>query len=62
VGLDWADHVRVDDSLKRGQAELHHLVGDAAKARDRLGWKPTLGFEELVWLLVDAARERLTTS
>jgi GDPmannose 4,6-dehydratase len=62
VGLDWADHVRVDDSLKRGQAELHHLVGDAAKARDRLGWKPTLGFEELVRLLVDAARARLTTS
>jgi GDPmannose 4,6-dehydratase len=62
VDLDWEAHVRVDDSLKRGQAELHHLVGDASKARDRLGWKPSLGFEELVRLLVDAARERLTTS
>lgn len=62
VGLDWNDHVRVDESLKRGQAELHHLVGDAAKARDELGWRPSAGFEQVVRLLVDAARERLTTS
>jgi GDPmannose 4,6-dehydratase len=62
VGLDWAEHVRVDDSLKRGRAELHHLVGDASKARAELGWRPSIGFEELVRLLVDAARARLTTS
>lgn len=55
AGLDWRDHVRVDESLKRGQAELHHLVGDASKARERLGWKPTVSFDELVALLVDAA-------
>jgi GDPmannose 4,6-dehydratase len=55
VGLDWRDHVRVDESLKRGQAELHHLVGDASKAREQLGWKPSVTFEELVALLVDAA-------
>jgi len=62
VGLDWQAHVRVDDTLKRGQAELHHLVGDAAKARETLGWQPTVGFEELVRLLVDAAVGRLTSS
>jgi GDPmannose 4,6-dehydratase len=62
VGLDWNDHVRIDESLKRGQAELHHLVGDAAKARDELSWRPSAGFEEVVRLLVDAARKRLTTS
>jgi GDPmannose 4,6-dehydratase len=62
VGLDWNDHVRVDESLKRGQAELHHLVGDSAKARGELGWRPSAGFEQVVRLLVDAARERLTTS
>ena len=62
VGLDWQDHVRVDESLKRGQAELHHLVGDASKARDRLGWKPSIGFGDLVRLLVDAAVARLTSS
>ena len=57
AGLDWRAYVRVDDSLKRGQAELHHLCGDAGKARGRLGWAPTVSFEELVGLLVDAARE-----
>ena len=62
VGLDWQAHVRVDETLKRGQAELHHLVGDARKARETFGWQPTLGFEELVRLLVDAAVGRLTTS
>ena len=62
AGLDWETHVRVDDSLKRGQAELHHLVGDASKARDRLGWQPSLGFDDLVRLLVDAAAARLTSS
>jgi GDPmannose 4,6-dehydratase len=62
VGLDWREHVRVDESLLRGSAELHHLVGDATKARARLGWSPTVDFEGLVRLLVDAAVERLTSS
>jgi GDPmannose 4,6-dehydratase len=61
VGLDWHEHVRVDESLMRGAAELHHLVGDASKARRRLGWTPTVDFEDLVHLLVDAARARLTS-
>jgi GDPmannose 4,6-dehydratase len=56
VGLDWTRHVRVDESLKRGQAELHRLVGDASKAREQLGWQASVRFEELVALLVDAAR------
>ena len=56
AGLDWHAHVRVDESLKRGQAELHHLVGDASKARSRLGWTPSVDFDGLVALLVDAAR------
>jgi GDPmannose 4,6-dehydratase len=55
AGLDWRDHVRADDSLKRG--ETYALVGDATKAREELGWRPTLTFEELVALLVDAARD-----
>ena len=53
VGLEWRDHVRVDESLRRGQ--LYELVGDATKARERLGWQPSVTFEELVALLVDAA-------
>jgi GDPmannose 4,6-dehydratase len=60
VGLDWREHVRVDEALKRGEAELHRLVGDATKARELLGWRPRVGFDELVRLLVDAAVARLT--
>jgi GDPmannose 4,6-dehydratase len=53
VRLNWRDHVRVDESLRRGQ--LYELVGDASKARTKLGWEPSVTFEELVALLVDAA-------
>jgi GDPmannose 4,6-dehydratase len=59
VGLDWEEHVRVDESLQRGKAELHDLVGDASKARERLGWSPTIHFDGLVRHLVDADLERL---
>ena len=59
VGLDWREYVHVDESLKRGKAELHNLVGNPAKARDRLGWSPEVSFDELVALLVDAELERL---
>ena len=59
VGLDWREHVRVDESLKRGKAELHDLVGDAGGRAQRLGWEPEVSFEELVRLLVDAELERL---
>ena len=59
VGLDWHDHVRVDESLKRGKAELHDLVGDATRARADLGWRREYSFPELVQLLVAAELERL---
>jgi GDPmannose 4,6-dehydratase len=59
VGLEWEEHVRVDPALQRGTAELHDLVGDASKARRRLGWQPELDFAGLVHLLVDADLERL---
>jgi GDPmannose 4,6-dehydratase len=59
VGLDWREYVHIDESLRRGKAELHDLVGNPAKARERLGWRPTLGFKELVELLVDSELARL---
>lgn len=60
VGLDWRAYVQIDESLKRGKAELHGLVGDPTKARTRLGWKPEVSFDDLVALLVDAELERLS--
>ena len=59
VGLEWQQYVRIDESLQRGKAELHNLVGDATRARERLDWSPTVSFEELVHLLVDADLARL---
>ncbi len=59
VGLDWQEYVHIDESLRRGSAELHDLVGDSAKAREGLGWAPTIDFERLVGLLVEADLERL---
>jgi GDPmannose 4,6-dehydratase len=59
VGLDWEEHVRVDPTLRRGQAELHRLVGNPERARTRLGWEPDLDFTTLVQLLVDADLARL---
>ena len=62
VGLEPEEYVHLDSSLERGKAELHDLVGDPSKARQRLGWQPTVSFEELVCLLVDADLERLAAS
>jgi GDPmannose 4,6-dehydratase len=62
ANLDWRDHVRTDPSLVRGRSELHNLVGAPAKAEARLGWRPTLSFEDLVRLLVDADLEALRES
>jgi GDPmannose 4,6-dehydratase len=59
VDLDWREYVHIDESLKRGKAELHDLVGDPAKASTRLGWEPELKFDDLVTLLVDAELDRL---
>jgi GDPmannose 4,6-dehydratase len=59
VGLDWHAYVHIDESLKRGRAELHDLVGDPTKAREQLGWMPEVSFDELVGVLVDAELEQL---
>jgi GDPmannose 4,6-dehydratase len=57
VGLDWQEYVREDPSLKR-PAEVDFLIGDASKARAKLGWKPRMSFRELVATMVDADRKR----
>jgi GDPmannose 4,6-dehydratase len=59
VDLEWQGHVRVDPALERGAAELHRLVGNPTRARERLGWEPEVDFTQLVHLLVDADLQRL---
>ena len=56
--LDYKDFVVVDPKLVR-PAEVDLLLGDPTKARKVLGWKPTVTFEELVTMMVDADLERL---
>lgn len=53
VGIhEWERHVSQDPRFFR-PAEVDMLVGDATKARERLGWKPEVGFEQLVHMMVD---------
>lgn len=54
VGLDWREYVRYDQSLLRGASDPPALVGDPSKIRERLGWEPEVGFDDLVKTLVDA--------
>jgi len=53
VGLDYRDYVVVDDRYFR-PAEVDLLIGDAKKARHILGWEPSVGFADLVAMMVDA--------
>jgi GDP-mannose 4,6-dehydratase len=53
VALDWRDYVQIDPKYYR-PAEVDVLVGDASKAKKRLGWEPKTTFQELVALMVDA--------
>ena len=56
--LDRDAHVRTDPGLIR-PAEVDLLVGDPAKAKEKLGWEPSVDFEALVRMMVDADLERL---
>lgn len=56
VGLNWEDHVVVDEQFYR-PAEVDLLIGDASKAGTKLGWEPTVNFEALICMMVDADLE-----
>jgi GDPmannose 4,6-dehydratase len=56
AGLDWQKHVAIDPRYFR-PAEVDLLLGDATKAKTKLGWQPKVGFEQLVTMMVDADLE-----
>jgi GDPmannose 4,6-dehydratase len=60
AGLDWNDYVKIDERYFR-PAEVDLLIGDYSKAREKLGWEPTVRFAELVRMMVDHDRERERT-
>jgi GDPmannose 4,6-dehydratase len=59
VGLDWQKYVTTDPRYMR-PAEVDLLQADPSKARKELGWKPQVGFQQLVAMMVDADLERLS--
>lgn len=58
VGLDWHDHVEINESFKRPSEGLP-LCGDSSKARNELGWQPRMDFESMIRLMVERDLERL---
>jgi GDPmannose 4,6-dehydratase len=58
VGLNWKKYVVTDKQFIR-PAEVAHLLGDSSKARKKLGWKPSVSFENLVKMMVEADLERI---
>lgn len=58
VGLNYQDHVQVDEKFFR-PAEVDLLVGSPAKAARELGWRPSVTFKQLVEMMVDADLEAL---
>ena len=61
AGLERNQYVQIDPAFLR-PAEVDHLVGNAAKAREQLGWDPRVSFRELVEMMVDADLERLSST
>jgi len=61
VNLDWHDYVEFDPRYLR-PAEVDILIGDSTKAREKLGWQPSVTFAELVALMVEADLEVLGLS
>jgi GDPmannose 4,6-dehydratase len=59
VGLDWKEYMSIDRRLYR-QAEIHELRGNPSKAKDKLGWQPSVTFEHLIKMMVDSEIESLT--
>jgi GDPmannose 4,6-dehydratase len=60
AGLDWNEYVTIDERYFR-PSEVDVLIGDYSKAKEKLGWEPTVKFQELIRMMVDHDRERRHT-
>ena len=58
VGLNWQDYTVQDPQFMR-PAEVDLLVGDPAKAQEKLGWQPDVSFEDLIGMMVEADLKKL---
>ena len=58
VGLNWRDYTVQDPQFMR-PAEVDLLVGDPAKAQEKLGWQPDVSFEDLIGMMVEADLKKL---
>ncbi len=59
AGLEWQRSVQLDKAFIR-PAEVDLLIGDPAKAKKQLGWTPTVSFQQMIRMMVDADIERLS--
>jgi GDPmannose 4,6-dehydratase len=59
AGLEWQRHVKTDPKFLR-PAEVDHLLADASKSRQKLGWRPKVSFAELIKMMVDQDVHRLS--
>ncbi len=57
MGLDYNEYVRVDERFLR-PIDITETRGDATRARETLGWQPTVSFEQLVDMMVDSEVKR----
>ena len=53
LDLDWQEFVRIDPRYFR-PTEVDVLIGDASKAKKKLGWQPKVSFKDLVVMMVEA--------
>ena len=60
AGLDWEKYVKLDPAFIR-PAEVDLLIGDPAKAKKHLGWKPKVSFEQMIRMMVDSDIARLSS-
>lgn len=61
VDLNWRDHVVIDEKFVR-PAEVDLLLGDCSKAREKLGWKLEVGFEQMVKMMVDNDLQKISSN